>query len=73
MAPEVLAGKPYNHKADVWSLGCIFYELLTGFPPFSGTDEVNLAENHARGMYFFPKTCKLSIQGSSFLIDCLQY
>jgi serine/threonine-protein kinase ULK/ATG1 len=38
MAPEVLDGDLYNHKADVWSLGCLFFELVTGFPPFTGNN-----------------------------------
>src|ERR1700679_1656208 len=35
-APEVLRGKPYTYSVDYWSLGCIFFEFLAGFPPFSG-------------------------------------
>lgn len=34
IAPEVLAGKGYGLAADLWSFGCVIYELLTGFPPF---------------------------------------
>ncbi|KAJ3893070.1 AGC/NDR protein kinase [Lentinula edodes] len=37
MAPEVLRGKPYSYSVDYWSLGCIFFEFLAGFPPFSGS------------------------------------
>ncbi|KAG2034348.1 AGC/NDR protein kinase [Suillus americanus] len=37
MAPEVLRGKPYTYSVDYWSLGCIFFEFLAGFPPFSGS------------------------------------
>jgi len=37
-APEFLIGSRYNQKADIWSAGCILYELATGFAPFS-TDE----------------------------------
>jgi NIMA (never in mitosis gene a)-related kinase 1/4/5 len=29
MAPELCASRPYSAKADVWSLGCVFYELCT--------------------------------------------
>jgi len=36
MAPEVLRGKPYSYSVDYWSLGCIFFEFLAGFPPFTG-------------------------------------
>ena len=35
MAPEILDGQPYNHRADIWSLGCILYELCTLEKPFS--------------------------------------
>ncbi len=36
MAPEVLKGGEYNHSVDYWSLGCILFECLSGYPPFSG-------------------------------------
>ncbi|KIY48646.1 kinase-like protein [Fistulina hepatica ATCC 64428] len=37
MAPEVLRGKPYSYSVDYWSLGCILFEFLAGFPPFTGS------------------------------------
>ena len=36
IAPEVHGGIPYNEKADVWALGCTFYELASLQPAFSG-------------------------------------
>lgn len=34
MAPEVVQEMPYNHTADLWSLGVIIFELFVGQPPF---------------------------------------
>ncbi|ETO85485.1 NEK protein kinase [Phytophthora nicotianae P1976] len=37
MAPELLEGGAYDYKSDVWSLGCVLYELAVFTPPFNGT------------------------------------
>ena len=73
MAPEVLNGRLYNHKADVWSLGIVFFEMLTGFTPFTGRDKNDLRRNLEKGVYKLPKTLKLSLQGLHFLNGCLQF
>ncbi len=36
MAPEIIEGKSYNSKVDIWSLGIVFYQLLFGIPPYIG-------------------------------------
>lgn len=36
MAPEVHEGSSYGLKADVWSLGVVFYELIYGYCPYQG-------------------------------------
>jgi len=38
MSPQMLAKGEYDDKTDVWSLGCMFYQLLTGFTPFTARD-----------------------------------
>jgi serine/threonine protein kinase len=73
MAPEVIKGNYYNHKADVWSLGIIFFELLTGFTPFTGISKEDLTKNIEKGSYRLPKKLKLSLPGLDFLNSCLQY
>jgi NIMA (never in mitosis gene a)-related kinase len=37
MAPEMLAMLPYNEKVDIWSLGCILYEMCTLQAPYVAT------------------------------------
>eukprot|EP00605_Chrysophyceae_sp_TOSAG23-4_P000454 GSChrysophyteH1.ASY1.ANO1.512.1 assembled CDS len=37
-APEVFLMQEYNGKADVWSVGCIFYEMLFGSTPYTGSN-----------------------------------
>ncbi|KAK5076637.1 serine/threonine-protein kinase dbf2 [Lithohypha guttulata] len=36
MAPEVLRGEQYDFTVDYWSLGCMLFEALAGYPPFAG-------------------------------------
>ncbi|KAI9823479.1 MAG: hypothetical protein M1832_002490 [Thelocarpon impressellum] len=36
MAPEVLKGEQYDFTVDYWSLGCMMFEALAGYPPFAG-------------------------------------
>lgn len=38
-APEIVLGIPYNAAIDMWSFGCILYELSVGYPLFPGEDE----------------------------------
>eukprot|EP01123_Difflugia_compressa_P015573 TRINITY_DN883_c1_g1_i1.p1 TRINITY_DN883_c1_g1~~TRINITY_DN883_c1_g1_i1.p1 ORF type:complete len:142 (-),score=19.37 TRINITY_DN883_c1_g1_i1:203-592(-) len=47
MAPEVISGRQqggsyYGEEIDWWSLGCIFFEMIFGSPPFSGNSPEEL-------------------------------
>lgn len=39
--PEVLAGQRYTTAVDIWAVGCIFAEMLTGYPLFPGTSTLD--------------------------------
>lgn len=43
-SPEVVLRIPYTTKVDMWSLGCIIVELLTGEPLFPANNEQELLE-----------------------------
>lgn len=45
MAPEVLERKPYGINADIWSLGVVFYRMLTGKYPYKGGNTQDLIKN----------------------------
>ncbi|MGD8978488.1 MAG: UvrD-helicase domain-containing protein [candidate division WOR-3 bacterium] len=60
MAPETWAGKA-NEKSDLWSLGIIFYELLTGIPPFLDDSLEGLKRKIEKHKYAAPTTLRHDI------------
>ena len=55
-APEILlASKKYTAGVDMWSLGCIFGEMLCGKPIFAGTSTLNQVEKIVEASAFLPR------------------
>ena len=48
-SPEVWNDAPYSYKSDLWSIGCVVYELCELRPPFQGKDLDELYENVCKG------------------------
>jgi len=49
MAPEQITGKPVSAQTDLYSLGCVMFEMLTGQLPFEGKTLVETMQRHVTG------------------------
>jgi NIMA (never in mitosis gene a)-related kinase len=50
-SPEVWKDQPYDNKSDMWSLGCVVYEMASLKTPFRATDMKGLYEKVLKGQY----------------------
>jgi serine/threonine protein kinase len=46
MSPEQIRGKALDARSDIYSFGCVLYELVTGKPPFTGSSPSDLLNKH---------------------------
>ncbi|KAK9968956.1 hypothetical protein ABG768_027173 [Culter alburnus] len=51
LSPEICENRPYNNKTDIWSLGCVLYELCTLRHPFESSNLKQLVLKICRGRY----------------------
>jgi serine/threonine protein kinase len=72
MAPEILLCQPYDAKADLWSVGAILYEMLTGSPPFNVKTHIELVKILVTTKVRFPKHLRVSSECRDLLQGLLK-
>ena len=63
--PEIVQHHPYTDKADIWSLGCILYQMAQLEPPFAGGNPLTVAHK----VFIF---LKLTFNGRLYKVNIIQ-
>ena len=70
LAPEIIRSEKYDHKADIWGLGCVCYQLAALEHPFEGKNIIHLGQNIVNAQ---PKPLQnYSSLLNAFVMDMLQ-
>lgn len=73
MSPEQARGERVDERTDVYALGTILYELLTGKPPFTGTNKMNVMHRQASEPPTPPSTlAEVPLSLESVVLRCLE-
>ncbi|MGD2245742.1 MAG: protein kinase [Candidatus Aminicenantes bacterium] len=74
MAPEQVEGKDVDQRADIYSLGVILFELLTGTVPFEGDTPITVAIKHLKDEAPEPKTLNATVPDdmNKVVLKCLE-
>ena len=61
VSPEQARGEPVDHRSDIYSLGCVLYEMLTGRQPFEADNPIAVAYQHVHDAPVPPASLEPSV------------
>ncbi|CAD8088776.1 unnamed protein product [Paramecium primaurelia] len=73
MAPQILENKHYSVKSDIWSIGIMTYQMLTGDYPWIADDPIQLLKSIKSQKLLFPQHIQITDEFKEFIINCLQF
>ena len=69
LSPEQATGETADYRSDIYSVGCLLYEVLLGRPPFTGDTPVSIAFQHVSGQLTDPRAINPNLpQGASVIL-----
>jgi hypothetical protein len=71
MAPELLENKTYGYESDIWSVGVVYYQFLTGDYPYNAINDMEILKKIKKGPPNFPPNIKISKESVDFILKCL--
>ena len=70
LSPEQAMGETADHRSDIYSVGCLLYEVLTGRPPYTGDTPVSIAFQHVSGELIKPRAINAELpEGVDILLS----
>jgi serine/threonine protein kinase len=71
MSPQIVREGEYSAKTDIWSMGAIFFEMLTGVTPFQSKSMKQLDRDMQRGTYTMQVSDQISLESLHLLSTTL--
>jgi Protein kinase domain len=73
-SPEQADGRPTDHRSDLYSLGCVLYEMVTERPPFAGESQMATLYKHSSETPLSPRVLnpKVSVEFEAVVRRCLE-